>query len=261
MPELKRIRLTKTDLDRIPADERFFYLMAGHFADDVNILGQLLIAAFNSAFARRGETPGDDPHNAAGLAQLFLVLKLLAGRLHEANSLIGSHYFGKGLHKKCENEMSEKARNAQHQFSAYFGGESNVITAIRNKVAFHLNREEVELAYNTVPSDFQFVQYLGEYVSHSLFFGSEIISINAMTTLVEGVTPLEAIDKIYKDTVDISQWLCMFVLGFMQVMINRYLTPIKRAQTEYLTIEAEPSVSLCTLPFFSSPPLPRQNRR
>jgi hypothetical protein len=45
MPELRRIRLTKTDLDRIPADERFFYLMAGHFANDVTILSQLLIAA------------------------------------------------------------------------------------------------------------------------------------------------------------------------------------------------------------------------
>jgi hypothetical protein len=75
-----------------------------------------------------------------------------------------------------------------------------VITAVRNKVAFHLNREEVELVYNAVHSDFQFVQYLGEYIGHNLFFGSEIISINAMTTLVEGETPLDAIDKIYKDT-------------------------------------------------------------
>jgi hypothetical protein len=261
MPELKCIRLTKTDLERIPADERFFYLMAGHFADDVNILGKLLIAAFNSAFARPGETPRDEPHNAAGLSQLFLLLKLLAGRLHEAYSLIGSHYFGKGLHKKYENEMSEKARDARHQFSAYFGGESNVITAVRNKVAFHLNREEVEFVYNAVPDDLQFVQYLGEYIGHSLFFGSEIISINAMTTLVEGGTPLEAIDKIHKDTVDVSQWLGLFVIGFMQVMIDRYLSPIKRAQFEILRIEAEPSISVCTLPFFSSPPHPRQSQQ
>jgi hypothetical protein len=261
MPELKCIRLTKTDLDRIPADERFFYLMAGHFADDGNILGKLLIAAFNSAFARPGETPRDEPHNAAGQAQLFLVLKLLAGRLHEANTLIGSHYFGKGLHKKYENDMSDKARNARHQFSSYFGGESNVITAVRNKVAFHLNREEVELVYNAVPSDFQFVQYLGEYIGHNLFFGSEIISINAMTTLVEGGTPLDAIDKIYKDTTEVSQWLSLFVIGFMQVMIDRYLSPIKREQIEKLTIPVEPSISVSTLPFFSSLPQPRQNQR
>jgi hypothetical protein len=117
----RRIRLTKTDLDRIPADERFFYLMAGHFANDVTILSQLLIAAFNSAFGRPGEFSRDEPHNAAGLAQLFLVLKLLAGRLHEASRLIACHYFAKGLDKKYENEMSEKARNARRQFSAYFG--------------------------------------------------------------------------------------------------------------------------------------------
>jgi hypothetical protein len=71
MPELRRIRLTKTDLDRIPADERFFYLMAGHFANDVTILSQLLIAALNSAFGRPGEYSRDEPHNAPGLAQLF----------------------------------------------------------------------------------------------------------------------------------------------------------------------------------------------
>jgi hypothetical protein len=186
-----------------------------------------------------------------------LLLKLLAGRLHEANSLIGLHYFGKGLHKKYENEMSEKARDARHQFSTYFGGDANVITAVRNKVAFHLNREEVESVYNAVYSDFEFVQYLGEYIGHSLFFGSEIISINAMTTLVAGTTPLEAVDKIYKDTTEISQWLGLFVIGFMQVMINRYLGPIKREQIQNLTIPVEPSVSVCTLPFFSSPPQPR----
>ena len=136
--------------------------MAGHFANDVNILGQLLIAAFNSAFARPGDPPRDEPHNAAGQAQLFLVLKLLAGRLHEANSLIGSHYFGKGLHKKYEDQIYQKARDVRHQFNAYFGHHLNIITAIRNKVAFHFNREEIELVYDAVHSDFEFVQYIGE---------------------------------------------------------------------------------------------------
>lgn len=259
MPGLTRILLTKTHLDKIPADERFFYLMAGHFANDVNILGQLLIAAFNSAFARPGDPPRDEPHNAAGQAQLFLLLKLLAGRLHEANSLIGSHYFAKGFHKKYEDEMSQKARDARHQFSAYFGRDSNVITKVRNKVAFHFSREEVELFYNAVHSDFEFVQYIGEYIGHKLFFGSEILSLNAMTTLVEESTPLDALDKIYKDVTEVSQWLGLFVNGYMQVMINRYLNPFKREQITDLTVEVEPSISFCTLPFFSSPPRPRQN--
>jgi hypothetical protein len=82
-----------------------------------------------------------------------------------------------------------------------------------------------------------------------------------MTTLVEGSTPLEAIDKIYKDTTEVSQWLGLFVIGFMQVMINRYLNPIRREQIDHFTILVERSISVCTLPFFSSPPQPRQNQR
>jgi hypothetical protein len=253
MPELKCIRLAKTDFERIPADERFFYLMAGHFANDVNILSKLLVAAFNTAFARPGEVVRDEPHNAAGLAQLFLLLKVIAGRLHEANKLIGSQYFAKDLHEKYENEMSETSRDARRQFSAYFGSKSNVITPVRNRFAFHHFREETELVYNTVPNDFQLVQFLGEYIGHCLFVGSEIISINAMTTLVDGSTPLEAINKFYKDTADVSLWLALFVNGFMRVMIQRYITPIKPEQLETLTIDVEPSISLCTLPFFSSP--------
>jgi hypothetical protein len=257
MPELRRIRLTKTDLDRIPADERFFYLMAGHFANDVAILGQLLIAAFNSAFDRPGEFSRDEPHRAAGLAQLFLVLKLLAGRLHEASRLIASHYFAKGLDKKYENEMSEKARNARRQFSAYFGGKDNVITSVRQRFAFHHHRDEMEAVYNELPSEFEFVTYLGAYTGHTLHVGSEILSINAMTTLVKGQPPLEAIDKIYKDTTEVSASLSLFVTGFMNVMIKRYLSPIKQEQIETLSIEAEPPISNHILSFFSSPPLPR----
>lgn len=257
MPELRRIRLTKTDLDRIPADERFFYLMAGHFANDVRILSQLLIAAFNSAFGRPGEFSRDQPHNSAGLAQLFLVLKLLAGRLHEASRLIASHYFAKGLDKKYENEMSEKARNARRRFSAYFGGKDNVITSVRKRVAFHHHRDEMEAVFNELASEFEFVTYLGAYIGHTLYVGSEILSINAMTTLVKGQTPLEAIDKIYKDTTEVSAWLSLFVTWFMNVMIKRYLSPIKQEQIETLSIEDEPPISNYTLSFFSSPPLPR----
>jgi hypothetical protein len=118
-------------------------------------------------------------------------------------------------------------------------------------------RDMIEFVYDALPSEFQFDLYLGEYTAHTLHYGSEILSINAMTTLVDVQTSLEAIDKIYKDTVDVSTWLSLFVTGFMQVMVDRYLDPIKPEQIENLTTDAEPSLSDYTLPFFSSPPRPR----
>jgi hypothetical protein len=43
----------------------------------------------------------------------------------------------------------------------------------------------------------------------------------------------------------------------MNVIIKRYLSPIKQEQIETLNIEAEPPISNYILSFFSSPPLPR----
>jgi hypothetical protein len=60
-----------------------------------------VLVAFNTAY-KDGLILKDEPHGQAGLAQLFLLLKLLAGRLHEASRLIDAHYFAKGLHKKYE---------------------------------------------------------------------------------------------------------------------------------------------------------------
>jgi hypothetical protein len=58
-----------------------------------------------------------------------------------------SNYFEKQLHAKYENEMSEKARDARRRFSAYFGGDSNVISQVRKKIAFHFDRTEIESVY------------------------------------------------------------------------------------------------------------------
>ena len=46
----RRAALPKADLDRVPPDERFFYVMAGHLANEVNILGKLLIIGGRSQF-------------------------------------------------------------------------------------------------------------------------------------------------------------------------------------------------------------------
>jgi hypothetical protein len=255
MTELLRLDLTKADLNRIPPDERFFFLMAGHLANNVSILAKLLLAAFNTGFTENGQRR-EGPCGHAGIAQTFLLLGLLAGRLHEANKLIGAHYFGKGLHKKYEAEMFVKSVEALHRFTAYFSGKSNIITPLRNRFAFHFSREEVEYIYNTAGDDFTLTQYLSsEYHGHNLFYGSEMIIVNAMATLVEGCsTATEAIDRIHGDTSDATQWLGLFVFGFIQLIMKRHIFPVRRNQTENIILEDSSSISSHTLPFFVAPP-------
>lgn len=253
MPELKRIHLTKADLDRIPGDERFFYLMAGHFGNDVNILGKLVIVAFNTAY-QDGLILKDEPHGQAGLAQWFLLQKLLAGRLHEAFRLMNSHYFAKGLHAKYEPMMAERPRNSREQFSAYFSKKSNVISRVRHKFAFHFERQNIEELYSALEEEYSFVTYVGEHLGHNLFFGSEMLSLSAMAALADAPTPLQGMEKIYSDTLEVSSWLGYFVVGFMQVIIQQYIRPVRPDQMDNMTINMQGSLNHCTLPFFVLPP-------
>ena len=47
----------------------------------------------------------------------------------------------------------ERALHARRQFSAYFGRDTNILSKVRNKVAFHLSREEIEFVYQTLPDN------------------------------------------------------------------------------------------------------------
>ena len=71
MPDVYKATLTKADLDKIPFDERAFYLMAGQLANDINIFGKLTIFSSNK--------PESNPlSQLASLTQTFLLIKLRA---------------------------------------------------------------------------------------------------------------------------------------------------------------------------------------
>jgi hypothetical protein len=251
--ELKRIHLTKADLDRIPGDERFFYLMAGHLGNDVNILGKLVMVAFNTAY-QDGLILKDEPHGQAGLAQWFLLQKFLAGRLHEAFRLMNSHYFAKGLHTKYEPMMAERPRKSREQFSAYFAQKANIISRVRQKFAFHFERQDIEELYSNLEGEYAFVTYVGEHLGHNLFFGSEMLSLSAMAALANAPTPLQGMEKIYSDTLEVSSWPGYFVVGFMRVIVQQYIRPVRPEQIENMTIDMQGLLDQYTLPFFVSPP-------
>lgn len=247
MLQLRRVNLTKSDIDRVPADERFFYIVAGHLANEVSILHKLLIIGRKS-LDREGP-PGEAAH-----VQQFLLIKLLAGRLHEANDLIGQHYYGKKLHQKYETYLNEKAADALRNWSKYFGGTSNVITRIRNKFAFHTDLQEIETMYNQLDDDFALVYYSSpQWTAHDLFLGSEMIFLNSMSMVVDAPTTRERISKIYLDTIAMSVRLGEFVTGFIELMTDKYIG-LKPNQEENLTTQGDLSISRYTLPFFATPP-------
>jgi hypothetical protein len=74
MTQLYALKLTKSQLKQIPADESLFYFLAGQLENDINILTKFLTIAINEV---RIVEPGS-PMRSAALSQVVLLLKLTA---------------------------------------------------------------------------------------------------------------------------------------------------------------------------------------
>jgi hypothetical protein len=246
MAVLRSAHHTKADLDRIPDDERTFYLMAGQLANDINILGRLL------SFAASTPRP-DTPRMWAGLTQMLLIAKLLAARLFEGHRLISQTFSARKLRAKYLDDLPPKAIENLDKINRYFGSE-NLIERVRNKFANHFDVEQIEALYEQLPPEADFVDLVSdEYRGHTLFYGAEVLSFHAMAEAVGEPNALAAIHKLMKETINMSVLMGEFIGPFIQLMWERYLvfTP---AKIKKIKITSDGPINSYSLPMFCAPP-------
>jgi hypothetical protein len=176
MNKLIALKITKTQLEAIPKDDRLFYFLAGQVINDLNVLGRLLLAARNEV-----RLAGDEvAKRTAATAQLMLLLKLTAGRLYEAHKLINQSFSAKGFLSKYKNELPSATLETLKRLNRYFGSKSTV-QWIRQKFSFHMDANLLEELYDELPNDFASIEYLSDrFVGHNLFNTPEMLSILGM---------------------------------------------------------------------------------
>jgi hypothetical protein len=249
MATLYRIELTKAHLDQIPHDERIFYLMASQLANDLNIIAKLLI------FASNGVMKSSDPiqHHLA-TTQALLFIKMMAGRLHEGKRLLSKAFFNKGLWKKYKDDLPLGARAIFEEVNSYFGKE-NLIEKIRNKFAFHSDLDVIEGMYANAPKDALFIDYhSAQYKSHSLYYGAEALTLNAMLKVVGEPDSRAALLTLTQEPGRIAALFTDFVQSFTALMLTRFIG-LKQDDLEgrKLDVADGPVIDDVTLPHFCVP--------
>ncbi|HUC65156.1 MAG TPA: hypothetical protein VMA53_07010 [Stellaceae bacterium] len=247
MTTLYRVSLSKAQLDKIPHDERVFYLMASQLSNDLNVLAKLLFFAANHL--------EDEVRTHVAMAQELLIIKMMAGRLHEGRTLLSKAFSAKGLWDKHKRDLSPKARDSFDQINKYFGRQ-NVIETIRNKFAFHLDVTLIDSMYDQVPSDVPFIDYVAaEHAGHSLHFGGEWMTLAAMVNAAGGSDWRDALTKIYRETTQVSVWFCFFIQSFVGVILAKHLEmTMEDLQAAAIEVADDPPINEVTLPFFCPPP-------
>jgi hypothetical protein len=89
--KIRRLKLPIEALSRLPDNERAFLLMAGHMQNEFVALNKIFAGCIppeESATRIEAEVNG---------SQGFMIMKILAGKLHEGWQLMGKAYFGSKL--------------------------------------------------------------------------------------------------------------------------------------------------------------------
>jgi hypothetical protein len=133
--ELTKIQIPKDRFRRIPKDEQVLFVLLGHLANELNVLGKLMGWCHNAPRASQAEA---DAH----LMQTVFLAKLLAGKLNEGWETFRRGFFGAGLSKEYHPLIEKPQRSDLDQLKRYFDRRDNAVRLVRN-LTFHGSLDQI----------------------------------------------------------------------------------------------------------------------
>jgi hypothetical protein len=114
--EIHRVILTKVKLATMPQAERSLLLLLGHASNEINVLLRLIM------MVRKDDAPSKMvDYVEAG--QIFIILRTLIGKLHEAWLLFGKRVqANRDVANKLLPDLSPEAQTALKELNRHFGG-------------------------------------------------------------------------------------------------------------------------------------------
>ena len=238
--KIQTYTISKQALMDMPAKERDFFLLAGHFANEIIFLSKLLIITRNQASEKIPEK--------AELTQALFVHKTLAGKLYEGWQMILKYYFGTAISKDYHELLEKDAQEAIKQMKRYFS-KGNFIKKVRNSYSFHYDPDKIERTLNEMEDGDELDMYIAEQHINSLYYIAESIINKAMLHELEPNDLRSSFDKLFQDIVEVHGLLLTFLNNFMTVAAGRHF--VKTDSNPVLEeMEDPPSLEDLRLPFF-----------
>jgi hypothetical protein len=240
---IHKIPIVKAKLDVIPEEERVFFVLLGHFLDEISILNKLLLFA--------------NVHSEADLArkahgtQALLIARMFIGKLLEGWQMLQRDFFGTALSKNYEPKLQAPGDIALANLKRYFG-KSNLLQDIRKKFAFHYSSDEVKQQLASLDASYRSEIYLANDYANSLNWACEEIVSYAMMHIVGVTDPQQALDKIISDLTKVSDWFFDFCGSCMSITVEQYFgKDLRELNAEAIDIGEPINLETITLPYFT----------
>jgi len=248
--EIRAIELTGRQLEALPSDERVFFVQMAHLVNTIMILQKWLIFCQLRA-------PSQKIESEAATTQQMLVTRLLSGVLYEGWRVVQDSYFKALLSKKYDAKLTDDGKKCLIILKKYFG-HANSIQKVRNKCAFHFDKDIVMAELGHVEQDKPFHLYLSELQGNSLYYLSEELVGLALLRSVQGDTPegeiVEVLRQLFDELVRICKAFAGFIGACLVLVVRENLPSIKWDHLTPISVSDAPPLDEVRIPFFVSKP-------
>ncbi len=213
MPFVQKVKIIKDKLDDIDETEVAMFFDVGHIANEINSLNKLFY------WSTYGENE-IEPHHQCNTTYLCMFIRLLSGKLNEANEYIKKHMNSKPELRQYIGQFSEKAVAAKKEINKYFS-RTNPINSLRNNQSFHYGNDLI--GNHNEKLDDEFVLYLSEDDGNSLYYHSEVVKLMKMMELISSDDvkwDKVGLHKIFDSLIkDVTRLTHLFMVTLTEIMI------------------------------------------
>lgn len=239
--EIFKFELSPELFEKIPLNERAFFIALGHISNELNILSKLTL--INTKTKPQGEIT-----ESAFATQWIFFIKLSALKIYEGYKLLKNKRV-QSILRKYSDDPAFNFLDFQKELDAYFSKDS-LIKFVRNKLVGHYDGREIAKASKRKLNT-KHCFYIEKTRANSLYFASEEVMFSRiMSKAKEGEDYQELMDRLFDETVKMSGLLMGCTQSIMIQIAKRY------AKTEWniadLESEQIPVSNLndLSLPFF-----------
>lgn len=172
--QIHHISLSRSQLDKVPVDERRLLILLAHAANELNVLVKLFHYAAGSV-AENAPPHLEQAHNT----QALVLGRTLTGKIYEWWMLMQAAFFGSKLSQVYEPLFEPEPRSALEALKRYFG-KDNIISRVRNKFAFHYSLDQVDAGYAAVTDGDPLDSYIAKHNANTLYAFAETVTGRAM---------------------------------------------------------------------------------
>lgn len=246
--KINKIELTKDDLFELPANERVFLVYAGHALNELNMLSRLIVFSMP---IRRGEA-----ERQFMVIQSQMLLRILAGKLHEMWVLFGKVYYKSKLSSTLKDQLSEESARALQELNEYFSKELSSVTEIRHLHAFHYDPHQVDAGLANLRPQMSLDIYFDENSANTIYgFADNIINCSVMAS-IDAADSRKAMRTIMEDTDRVARLFQTVLESAMSVIFKQRL----QASVSRAKVIEEETISVpwskMSLPTFVESPAP-----